>query len=216
MACKHLRMPTSCSWPLVAWRLAIAGSAFLGVWLAAEQYDVWWTALSQQASLAVGVGYLLLAFGGATRRSGPRRALASAWFRGAAASTMALVAIGFLAMQHGNLLDPYSIFEHMITPAAVIADRLLVGTDRNVTRWWHPWSWLVAPAIYLASYVALDLQVYVDLDPSSPTTFATNVTVLLGVLLSSAYALHVLARVRAPVGVDERLPRARSNQPSRR
>ena len=51
-----------------------------------------------------------------------------------AASAIALVAVGFLATQHGNLLDPYSIFEHMLTPALVITDRLLVGTDRNVAR----------------------------------------------------------------------------------
>lgn len=184
------------SWGLVAWRLAIAMCALLGVWLAAQQYAVWWTALSQLSSLAAGAGYLALAVGGATGRTGPRRALASAWFRGAMASTMALVAMAFMAMQHGNLLDPYSIFEHMVTPAAVIADRLLVGSDRNVTRWWHPWSWLVPPAAYLVSYIAFDLQVYVDLDPSRPMVFTTNATVLLGVLLAAAYALHLVARVR--------------------
>lgn len=187
------------SWGLVAWRLAIAACALLGVWLAAQQYDVWWTALSQLASLAAGVGYLVLAVAGATGRSGPRRALASAWFRGTMATTMALVAIAFMAMQHGNLLDPYSIFEHMITPAAVIADRLLVGSDRDVTRWWHPWSWLVPPAAYLVSYVALDLQVYVALNPSSPVDFTTNATVLLGVLLAAAYSLHLVARIRPAV-----------------
>jgi hypothetical protein len=184
------------SWGLVAWRLAIAACALLGVWLAAQQYDVWWTALSQLASLVAGLGYLVLAVGGATGRTGQRRALASAWFRGAVASTMALVAIAFLAMEHGNLLDPYSIFEHMVTPAAVIADRLFVGTDRRATRWWHPWSWLVPPAAYLVAYVLLDLRVYVDLDPSSPAHFTTNATVLLGVLLAAAYSLHLVARVR--------------------
>lgn len=180
----------------MAWRLAIAASALLGVWLAAQQYDVWWTALSQLASLVAGVGYLVLAIGGATGRTGPRRALASAWFRGAVASTMVLVAIAFAAMQHGNLLDPYSIFEHMLTPALVIADRLMVGSDTLVTRWWHPWSWLAPPAAYLIFYVALDLQVYVALNPSSPVVFTTNATVLLGVLLAAAYALHLVARLR--------------------
>lgn len=184
---------------LVAWRLAIAVCALLGVWLAAQQYEVWWTAFSQLASLVAGVGYLVLAVAGATGRTGPRRALASEWFRGAAASTMALVAIAFLAMEHGNLFDPYSIFEHMVTPAAVIADRLLVGSERNAARWWHPWSWLVPPAAYLVSYVALDLRVYVDLNPSSPVDFTTNTSVLLGVLLAAAYSLHVVARVRPSI-----------------
>lgn len=201
MTCKHRPMPFHRSWRLSAWRLLVATSALLGVWLAAQQYDVWWTALSQLASLAVGVGYLVLAVGGLLG-TGRLRALVSAWFRGAAASTMALVALAFLVMQHGNLLDPYSVFEHMLTPALVVADRLLVGTDRGVARWWHPWSWLVPPAVYLACYLAADLRVYVALDPSRPVDFVTNAGVLLVVLLVAAFALHAGALRRAPLAGD--------------
>ncbi|PVG83861.1 hypothetical protein DDE18_06060 [Nocardioides gansuensis] len=177
------------SWGLVAWRLGVATSALTGVWLASRQYDVWWTALSQLASLGAGVGYLVLAAGAASGRTGPRRALASAWFRGATATTMVLVASAFLAMQHGNLLDPYSIFEHMLTPALVVTDHLLVGVDRAGARRWHPWSWLLPPAAYLAYYVVGDLRVYMDLDPSRPAAFTAHTAVLLGVLLVSAFAL---------------------------
>jgi hypothetical protein len=191
-------MPVRRRWSLFAWRLTIAISALTGVVLAALQYDVWWTALSQLASLAVGVGYLALACGGLVG-TGPRRAHASAWFRGAAASTMVLVALAFLAMQHGNLLDPYSIFEHMLTPALVVAGRVSVGADRGTARWWHPWSWLVPPAAYLVCYVALDLRVYVDLDPSRPLAFTTNTLLLLGLLLAASFALHTGAARRAPV-----------------
>ncbi len=77
-----------------------------------------------------------------------------------------------------------------------------MGPDRHLTRWWHPWSWLVAPAVYLAVYVALDLQVYVDLDPSDPAAFATNTMVLLVVLLAAAYALHFVARIRPGLGIE--------------
>ena len=184
-------------WGLCAWRLGLATSALTGLALAAMQYDVWWTALSQLASLAVGVGYLALALGGLIG-TGPRRAHAAAWFRGAAASTMVLVALAFLAMQHGNLLDPYSVFEHMLTPALVVADRVAVRADRRTARWWHPWSWLVPPAAYLACYVALDLGVYVDLDPSRPLAFTTNTLVLLGLLLTASFVLHAGAARRAP------------------
>ncbi len=209
-------MQTSRSWALATWRGAIAASALLGVWLAAQQYAVWWTALSQQASLVAAVGYGLLAVGAALGWTGPRRALASAWFRGATAATMTLVAIAFMIMQHGNLLDPYSILEHMVTPAAVVADRVLVGTDRAVTRWWHPWSWLLPPAAYLGGYVVLDLHVYADLDPARPTMFATNTGALLGLLLTAAYALHVLARASPVIDVAGMLPRGRSSLPSPR
>ena len=187
-------------WGLACWRLGLAGSAFTGVWLAAQQYDVWWTALSQLASLAAGVGYLVLAGGAVLAVDGPRCRVASAWFRGATASTMALVAIAFLAMQHGNLWDPYSVFEHLVTPAAVVADRVLIGTRRDVTRWWHPWSWLLPPTAYLAWYVAGDLRVYVALDPSDPTAFVANTTALLALVLVAAFTLHVAAQRRLPEG----------------
>lgn len=187
------------------WRLSVAISALTGVWLAARQYDVWWTALSQLASLATGIGYLTLALGALAGVTGPRRALASAWFRGAAASTMALVASSFLAMHHGNLLDPYSVFEHLLTPAAVIADRLLVGRDRTAARWWHPWSWLLPPAAYLVYYVLADLRVYVHLDPSRPEEFTARATVLLVVLVVACFTLH-LAAASPRAAIAERHP----------
>ena len=214
------RQPTSVDgtrlWGLASWRLAVAASALTGVWLAAQQYDVWWTALSQLASLAAGIGYLSLAVGGLVG-SGPRRALASAWFRGAVATTMALVAVAFLAMQHGNLLDPYSIFEHMVTPALVIADRLVVGWHRDLARWWLPWSWLLPPAVYLGCYVVGDLRVYVALDPSRPAHFTANAAVLLGVVLAAAFALHLPPRpgARRSGEGDVRVPIERVRDGSR-
>lgn len=188
---------------MALWRLGVAASALIGVWLAARQYDVWWTALSQLASLAAGVGYLALALAALDGRTGPRRALASAWFRGAAASTMALVAVAFLAMHHGNLLDPYSVFEHLITPAVVIADRLWVRRDPEAARWWHPWSWSLPPAVYLAYYVLADLGVYADLDPSRPADFTANAAMLLAVLLVACFTLH-LAVAAPPTAAGER------------
>ena len=106
------------------WHLLIAASAFLGVTLAARQYDVWWTALSQLASLAVGFCYLAL---GASAPAEGRRVRNWTWVRGALATLMVLVSLAFMAMQHGNLLDTYSVFEHMVTPTLVVIDFLVVG-----------------------------------------------------------------------------------------
>ncbi len=168
------------------WRLLVAGSALTGVVLAAWQYDVWWTALSQLASLAVAVAYVGLAFGE------PR----SPWLRGALTSTMLLVALAFLAMHHGNLWDPYSVFEHMITPALVVADFVLVGANQIHVRWWHPPTWLLPPAAYLVWYVAGGLDVYLPLDVTRPTAFAVNATVLGALLLAAGFALYDIGRRR--------------------
>jgi hypothetical protein len=168
------------------WRLLIAASAATGVALAAWQYDVWWTALSQLASLAVAASYAVLAF----------REPRSPWLRGALTSTMVLVAIAFLAMQHGNLWDPYSVFEHMLTPALVLADFVLVGTNQARVRWWHPPTWLLPSAAYLVWYVAADLGVYLPLDLGRPTAFALNTALLGALLLGAGFALYDIGRRR--------------------
>ena len=162
-----------------AWRLTVAASAACGVALAAQRYDVWWTALSQLANLGVAVGFVWLAF------HEPR----SPWLRGALASTMLLVALAYVPMANGNLLQPWSVLEHVVTPSLVIADYLLRGDNVHRVRWWHPLSWLVAPAAYLVWYVASDLAVYAALDPGD-ATFLPRVGVLLVVLLAAGYACY--------------------------
>jgi hypothetical protein len=157
---------------LTSWRLTVAASGLAGVWLASRQYDVWWTALSQLGSLVVGVCYLAFAAYPGLDRG--RLEPMAAWLRGALATLMILVAVGFLVMQHGNMVDAYSIFEHLVTPILVVTDYLVVDKNQAWVRWWHPLSWLLAPTAYLASYVAGDLRVYGDLDTSRPAMFTTN------------------------------------------
>lgn len=177
--------------PVVLWRLLIAASATTGVLLAAIQYDVWWTALSQLASIAVAVSYVGLAW----------REPASPWLRGALASLMLLVSLAFIPMQHGNLWDPYSVFEHLLTPALVVADFLLVGRNQHRVRWWHPLTWLVPPAAYLAWYVGGDLGVYAALDLGAPSLFLQRITLLVALVLVTGFALLELGRRRQPVAV---------------
>jgi hypothetical protein len=162
------------------WRLLVALTAVSGVVLAAQRYDVWWTALSQLANLAVATGFLLLAF----------REPRSPWLRGALASVMLLVALAYLPMANGNLTQPWSVLEHVVTPTLVVLDFLVRGDNQHRVRWWHPLSWLVAPAAYLAWYVASDLAVYDALDPARPGVFGAQVAVLLAVLLASGYACY--------------------------
>ncbi|WP_067433362.1 hypothetical protein [Nocardioides jensenii] len=169
------------------WHLLIAASAFLGVTLAARQYDVWWTALSQHASLAAGFCYLTLS---AAAPATGRQARAWTWVRGALATLMVLVSLAFLAMQHGNLLDGYSIFEHIVTPTLVVIDFLAVGSAGLHLRWWHPLTWLIPPLAYLGYYVIGDLSVYQALDPAQPVAFTRHVLLLLALVLAAGFGLY--------------------------
>jgi hypothetical protein len=181
---------------LIVWRLTVAAAGLAGVWLASRQYDVWWTALSQQGSLAVGVVYL--GFATCPSLSTGRLRAASSWLRGALATLMVLIAAAFAVMQHGNGFDAYSIFEHMITPALVVTDYLIVGSNRVEPQWWHVPSWSLLPTAYLVYYIAADLNVYADLDTSQPTLFTAHLILLLGLLLLAGFGLSAAAGTLQP------------------
>jgi hypothetical protein len=174
---------------VVLWRLLIAGCAATGVALAAIQYDVWWTALSQLASIAVAISYLGLAF----------REPRSPWLRGCLTVLMLLVSLAFIPMQHGNMWDPYSVFEHLLTPLLVVLDFALVGRNQHRVRWWHPLTWMVPPTLYLLWYVASDLGVYAALDPGQPGLFTQRIAVLVGLVLATGAGLHLLGQTRRTV-----------------
>src|SRR5918992_1446285 len=184
-----------------AWRLTIATSGAVGVTLAAVQYDVWWTALSQLASLGVVAGYLWLAAYPLVRR---RPEPPSPWLRGCLATQMVLVSLAYLAMPNGNLTDPYSFFEHMLTPALVVADYLLVGANQAGVRWWHPLTWLLPPLVYLGYYLGWDLRVYAALDAADGPTFLSRLAVLAVLVLGAGFCLYAVgrrARATAMTGV---------------
>lgn len=177
---------------VAAWRLAVAATAATGLLLAARQYDVWWTALSQLANLAVAVGFVALAF------VEPR----SPWLRGALTTAMAVVCLAYLPMANENLAAPWSVLEHMVTPALVLVDFLFIGANQAGVRWWHPLTWLAPLAAYLAWYVGDDLGVYAALDPSAGVAFGTRVAVLVALALAAGYLLYAHGRARrASLGV---------------
>ncbi|WP_236554297.1 hypothetical protein [Nocardioides sp. AX2bis] len=173
---------------LVAWRLTVAASGLLGVVLAAQVYDVWWTALSQLANLAVAGTYAALAVLAAAGRDTGR-----SWLPGALAATMCLVALAYLPQQNGNLLTAWSLLEHVVTPVLVVLDYVL-GRRRAAARWWHPLTWTIAPLAYLAWYVSADLAVYDALDPGRPLVMTGQVVVLGAVLVGCGYALVATGR----------------------
>lgn len=174
------------SLPVLLWRLVVAGSAATGVVLATREYDVWWTALSQLTSLAVAVAYLGLAV----------REPRSPWLRGALVTLVLLVALAYLPMQNGNLAEPWSVLEHVVTPALVVVDFLVVGRNHHRVRWWHPLTWLVPPTAYLLWYVGGGLHVYQALDPGHHTAFWGRVGALLALVLGAGFWAYAVGRRR--------------------
>jgi hypothetical protein len=178
---------------VTAWRLAVAACAFIGLGGALSAMSDPWPALSQQASAFAGVVYLGLALyplvtGG--RAHEPR----SPWLRGATAVLLLLVCVTYLTVIDGSLDEPWSMFEHLVTPLVVLADFVLVGRDQVNVRWWHPLTWVVFPAAYLVYYVAADLGLYGSfLDPRAGD-FLGVVAAFLLAIVAAGYVLYGIAK----------------------
>jgi hypothetical protein len=147
-------VPGAVLFGVTVWRLLIVSFALTGFGLAMRDpagSDAL-AALSQQASLLTATCYTILllypAFTG-----GRRHEPISPWLRGALVVLLSLVSITFLTMLGGNLSQGWSLFEHLRTPLAVLADWLFVGRDQGDARWWYPITWLAFPLAYLLFYI---------------------------------------------------------------
>lgn len=181
---------------VVAWRLVVAGCAFTGFGAAVAVMDDPWPALSQQANLLAGVVYLGLALY-PLRTGGRTHEPASPWLRGAVCVLLLLVAGVYQMLMSGDVGDTYSLFEHVVTPLAVLADWVLVGRSQANVRWWHPLSWLAFPAAYLGYFMLARPSLYGGfLDPESSMFTGMVVMLMLGVLCTG-YLLYGIAKVKA-------------------
>ncbi|OLF19598.1 hypothetical protein [Actinophytocola xanthii] len=172
----------------VASRLVVAVCAFVGLGFAVATLNDPWPALSQQASLFAGVVYLALALAGA------RAARVSGWLRGATTVLLLLVCLTYLTVIEGDLYSVSSLFEHLLTPLAALADWVLVGRAAVVVRWWYPLSWVLPPLLYLIYFLVADVGLYRGfLDPQSPD-FATTVALFLVAVVAAGYLLYGIVR----------------------
>jgi cytochrome bd-type quinol oxidase subunit 2 len=168
------------------WRLVIVVFAITGFSLAMASSDGSGAlaALSQQASLVTAICYAgLLIYPAFT--GGQRHEPNTPWLRGALVVLLALVSITFLTMLGGGLNDTWSLFEHLLTPLAVLIDWLVVGTAQRNARWWFPFTWLAFPVAYLLFYIAYvggGDPIYPFLDPSAGDFVGIVFAFLAGVL----------------------------------
>jgi len=181
---------------VVAWRRVVAACAFTGFGAVVAVMADPWQALSQQASLFVGLAYLGLALyplftGGRTHEP------ASPWLRGALCVLLLLVAGTYQMLMSGEVDTVDSLFEHVVTPLVVLADWVLVGRSQANVRWWHPVSWLVFPLAYLVYFMVARPPLYGGfLDPDSSVFEGTVVFFTLAVL-AAGYVLYGIAKVKA-------------------
>jgi cytochrome bd-type quinol oxidase subunit 2 len=183
---------------VTVWRLLIVVFAIIGFSLAmrdATGSDAL-AALSQQASLLVAIcyGFLLLfpVFTG-----GRRHEPDTPWLRGALTVLLSLVSVTFLTMLGGDLSQKWSLFEHLLTPALVVLDWLVVGRDQRNARWWYPVSWLAFPLAYLLFYIAYvgnGPPIYPFLDPAA-SDFLGVVFEFLGGVLVFGFVVYGLGKL---------------------
>jgi hypothetical protein len=179
---------------VLVWRLFVAFCGFFGFVLAVSRLNDPLNALSQQASLLTGLVYTGLAvYPLVTGRPEPR----SPWLRGAMTVLLLLVCVTYMTLLGGNLSRVDSLFEHMITPLAVLADFLFAGRNQRATEWWYPLTWLGYPLLYLVYYVAADLTLYGRfLNPDRPS-FPGVVAGFVVALLALGYLLYAFGKVKS-------------------
>lgn len=182
---------------LFGWRLLVGASGLGGYWLAAHGFGSGLRALSQEASLAAGASYLLLAVVGRLR---PDRSWA--WLRGALATLLGLVCGAYLTLLSGSLDTGASLLEHLVTPLLVVADVVLVGPllaePAGTMRWWWPVSWLLPPLAYLVAYVVGDFALYDFLDPGA-ASFAPTVGGLMVATLGFGLVVYAGRKALVPI-----------------
>jgi hypothetical protein len=170
--------------PLASWRLFVASCATLGVGYAAAALDLWWEGLGVLVSLAVMAVYFTLAWVGLLRP-----ATSWPWLRGGLATTL-LLATAAQVFEGASLTSTWSLLVHVVVPALVGADYLLVG--RTVGRWWWPLTWALLPLAYLVYYAGAGLLTYDFLDPFG-SYYQLAVLGFLGAAVAIGFVLFGLA-----------------------
>jgi hypothetical protein len=189
------------------WRLVIVACAFIGFGaaLSRSSFASAMPALSQQASLLAGVVYvgLLLypAFTGG-RRHEPK----SPWWRGSMVILLILVSVTFITIIGGKLNQTWSLFEHLITPLAVLIDYLVVGRNQTAAKWWHPFTWLIFPLAYLVYYLSADLKFYGKFLNPHKDAFPGVIAGFIAALLALGFLLYGFGKMKAAARQQQGIP----------
>ncbi|GAB2468148.1 hypothetical protein [Jatrophihabitans fulvus] len=181
------------------WRALIAVSGFVGLFLTLDgrQLADALSELSQQASLAAGViytGLLVYPFVTGRRFHEPR----SPWWRGAIGVVLVIVMVVYaVLLDDTDYSTLHSKLEHVITPALVVVDVLVVGRNLLNVRWWSALGWLAAPLAYLVYYNVFDIDAYDIALKVGDDGFLGTFVELLGGTVVVALLIVAVGRARA-------------------
>ncbi|GAA0607251.1 hypothetical protein GCM10010174_25510 [Kutzneria viridogrisea] len=180
------------------WRLVIVACAFTGFGAAVSVLSKPMLALSQQASLVVGIVYTgLLCYPLFT--GGRRHEPVSPWWRGAMTVLALLVCVTYLVIIRGSIAPMWSLFEHVLTPLAVLVDFLAIGRNQAAAKWWHPLTWLAFPLAYLIFFVAAKVKLYGSFLNPAKSSFPGTVIGFIAALLVLGYLLYGFGKIKLAV-----------------
>jgi hypothetical protein len=103
---------------------------------------------------------------------------------------------------------PANLLLHVVVPVLAFVDWVLVGQSQAQVRWWQPLAWLAYPAVYLGLAVVVLNNLgrrapYYFLDAGSigGAAVAVNVCILAAGFVGLGYALTLVGRAAAKIGV---------------
>ncbi|MGC5616842.1 Pr6Pr family membrane protein [Georgenia sp. Z1491] len=193
----------------VLWRLAVAAVAIWAVYeLLVPTYEVGgWPGLLDQLSFFTTVSTILVALvmaasvlralspGSARHRLEGRHG----WFRGLVTTYSVMTAVIFVGVLEGSLEDRLSLVVHLVLPAAMVLDWLVVGRNQDRVPGFWPVLWVLPMFGYLAVYMwqsdRLGYPLYPFLDPGA-SDFLRTAAMLLGAWLVCGFLVWGIGRLR--------------------
>jgi hypothetical protein len=121
------------------------------------------------------------------------------WFRGMVTTYALMTGLVFNFLMEGSTGTTLSMVGHVVLPAAMVVDWLVVGRNQGRIGWYWQVLWLLPMLGYLALYyrdaVTEGYAMYAFLDPARDD-FWTMVGVLMAAWLAAGMVLWGIGRVR--------------------
>lgn len=182
-----------------SWRVLIVICAFVGFNAALDGAGFGMRTvlpLSQFASLAAGACYAVIAIADLAALAMKRPEPPTAWLRGQLAVTLLLVMVVWFTVMEGDVDETWSLFEHLLTPLAVLVDWFFLGRRQTSAPWWYPVSWIGPLLVYLVVLVTNEqYNPYDFMDPDDPD-FYPYVGGFLVLVLVAGFLFVAVARAR--------------------
>ncbi|GAB3742383.1 Pr6Pr family membrane protein [Microlunatus parietis] len=137
------------------WRIGIAVCAFAGWWLYGHDPEEL-PFLTQSGNLLVAIVFLGLAFYYPIASFATGREPGRGKLRGMMTLLLVIVGGTYVGVMEGDLEELHNLLTHVVTPLLVLLDWCFIGRSQNRARWWHPFIWILVPAVWMIGYTLTD------------------------------------------------------------